>query len=254
MLRAESERGIKVIALPRLSFRMPRNRRPELMDQPGLDLAEHVEALRGLRRINALSRVGSVLWPPIEALARSKSADDRRLRVLDVATGGGDTPIRLARCAAARRLKIEIDACDISPQAVHYAQSQAVSHGVQVRFFVLDALREDLPSGYDVLCCSLFLHHLGETEAITLLSRMADGARRLVLVDDLVRNRWAYLLAWTGCHLLSRSRIVHVDGPISVAAAFTPREIISLAERAGLQGATLTRHWPQRFLLTWSVK
>jgi hypothetical protein len=59
-------------------------------------------------------------------------------------------------------------------------------------------------------------------------------------------------MAVVGCHLLSGSRVVHVDGPISVAGAFTPGEALSLAEQAGLQGATLTRHWPQRYLLTWN--
>ncbi len=233
---------------------MQRCRRPELMDQPGLEPAEHVRALQGLGRINVLSRAGSVHWPPIERLARLKATDNRPLRVLDLATGGGGTPITLARRAAAKGLNVQIDGCDISPQAIHYAQERAAAHGVGVRFFVLDALREELPSDYDILCCSLFLHHLSETDAIALLSRMAAAAQSLVLIDDLVRSRWGYLLALTGCHVMSGSRIVHVDGPTSVAAAFTPSEALSLAERAGLQGASLTRHWPQRFLLTWGVQ
>jgi len=249
----ESDRGIRVSALAH-SFTMKRRRRPELMDQPGLELAEHVRALQGLGRINVLSRVGSVLWPPIARLARLKGMNDSPLRVLDLATGGGDTPITLARRAAEMGLNVEIDGCDINSQAVQYAREQACARGVRVKFFVLDALNEALPSDYDVLCCSLFLHHLGETDAVALLSRMAAAARCLVLVDDLVRNRWAYLLALAGCHLLSGSRVVHFDGPTSVAAAFTPGEALSLAERGGLQGASLTRHWPQRFLLTWSVK
>ena len=80
-------------SLPYSFFTMQRSRRPELMDQPGLELAEHVRALQGLGRINVLSRVGSILWPPIERLARLKGMNDRPLRVLDLATGGGDTPI-----------------------------------------------------------------------------------------------------------------------------------------------------------------
>jgi SAM-dependent methyltransferase len=233
---------------------MQRCRQPELMDQPGLDLKEHLQALRGLRRINILSRTGSVLWPAIAGLARRKEESGRPVRVLDLATGGGDTPIALAQRAVRAKLNVEIDGCDINPQAVQYAQNQADARGTRVRFFVLDALNETLPSDYDVLSCSLFLHHLDETDAITLLRRMAAAARRLVLVDDLVRNQWGYLLAKVGCRLLSGSHIVHTDGPISVAAAFTPAEALSLAERAGLVGATLTRHWPQRYLLTWSVR
>src|SRR5262249_6469171 len=92
--------------------------------------------------------------------------------------------------------------------------------------------------------------HLDETDAIALLGRMAAAARRLMLVDDLVRSRWGYLLALVGCRLLSGSRIVHVDGPRSVAAAFTPGEALSIAERAGLSQARLICHWPQRFLLS----
>ena len=49
-------------------------------------------------------------------------------------------------------------------------------------------LREALPSSYEVLCCSLFLHHLDESDAISLLRRMAAAAQNLVLVDDLVRG------------------------------------------------------------------
>jgi 2-polyprenyl-3-methyl-5-hydroxy-6-metoxy-1,4-benzoquinol methylase len=174
------------------------------------------------------------------------------VRVLDLATGGGDTPIKLDRQARRVGLNLEVQGCDINPQAIDYAREQARAYNANVRFFVLDAVHAILPSDYDVLTCSLFLHHLDETNAIALLRRMGNAARGLVLVDDLVRSRWGYFMAVVGCHLLSGSRVVHVDGPISVAGAFTPSEALSLAERAGLRGATLTRHWPQRFLLTWS--
>jgi SAM-dependent methyltransferase len=230
-----------------------RRRQPELMDQPGLPVSEHRQALRGLRRINLLSRTGAVLWPAIARLARNEESD-KPVRVLDLATGGGDTPIALARRAFRAGLDVEIDGCDINPQAVRYAQEQAKACGVPVRFFALDALNEPLPSDYDILSCSLFLHHLDEADVVGLLRRMAASARRLVLVDDLIRSRWGYFMAVIGCHLLSGSRVVHVDGPISVASAFTLDEVLSLAERAGLRGATLTRHWPQRFLLIWSAR
>jgi hypothetical protein len=79
---------------------------------------------------------------------------------------------------------------------------------------------------------------------------MAAAARRLVLVDDLVRSRSGYLLALIGCRLLTGSRIVHVDGPRSVASAFATGEVFALAARAGLPQARLVRHWPQCFLLS----
>jgi 2-polyprenyl-3-methyl-5-hydroxy-6-metoxy-1,4-benzoquinol methylase len=228
-----------------------RDCQPELMDQPGLGWTEHSAALRGLGRINFLSRASLALWHPIVALAREMSGARRPVRVLDLATGGGDSPIALARRAARSSLPVEIEGCDINSQAVSYAQEQAEARGVRVRFFVLDALKEPLPEEFDVLCCSLFLHHLDEHNALALLRRMAGATRQIVLIDDLIRSRRGYLLALIGTRLLSRSRIVHVDGLLSVRSAFTLAEARLLAEHAGLRGARVRRHWPERFLLSW---
>jgi 2-polyprenyl-3-methyl-5-hydroxy-6-metoxy-1,4-benzoquinol methylase len=227
-----------------------RHRQPEIMDQPGLDAGEHAGALRGLGRINGLSRSAPILWAKIAA--RAREGGDAPLRVLDVASGGGDVLIRLACCAVGAGKNVRFEGCDLSPQAVEFARAQAEQRGAEVRFFVWDALGGPLPDGYDVVTCTLFLHHLDEASAVTLLRRMAAAARQLVLVDDLIRSRLGHALAWVGCHLLSRSRVVHFDGPASVAAAFTSDEAARLALAAGLEGARLERHWPQRYLLSWS--
>lgn len=227
-----------------------RRRQPELLDQPGVDFADHESALVGLRRINVLSRTSSFLWPAIARLGRERNGSDPPIRLLDLATGGGDIPIALTRRASRSGIRLQIDGFERNPQAVQFARARARACGAAVNFSVYDALRSPLPSGYDVVTCSLFLHHLDESDAMFLLRQMA-GAGGMVLVDDLIRSRRAYFLAWIGCQLLSRSHIVHHDGPLSVASAFTPGEALWLASRAGLFGATITRHWPYRYLLTW---
>jgi 2-polyprenyl-3-methyl-5-hydroxy-6-metoxy-1,4-benzoquinol methylase len=239
-----------LIPLPSLRDRC---RQPELMDQPGLELALHWRALEGLRRINAMSRTSAILWRPIAMLAAADREKDRTTRALDLATGGGAIPIVLSRRAARRGFRVTIDGCDKSPQAIEFASQEAAARGVQSRFFVLDVLNQPLPEDYDIIMCSLFLHHLDEASAISLLKRMAAAARRLVLVDDLVRSRLGYLLAYLGCRLLSGSHIVHADGPVSVAAAFTIDETCALTRKAGLRDAKLVPHWPQRFLLSWNA-
>ena len=112
-------------------------------------------------------------------------------------------------------------------------------------------MRGDLPSGYDVLVSSLFLHHLEQAQAVDLLARMGRGAGTLVLINDLRRARGGYYLAWLATRILSRSHITHVDGPRSVEAAFTLAEAAAMAKAAGLVGATVTRYWPYRYLLSW---
>ena len=227
-----------------------RDRQPEVMDQPGLDPAEHARALNGLRRINAISRCSAGLFHSIQALAIRQP--ETPLRVLELACGGGDTAIDLALMAQRQGLELEIQACDFNPEAVRIARANAGKRNAKLTFFSADALSETIDDeSFDVVFCTLFTHHLDDSDVERLLARMARRARRLVLVNDLIRSRLGYVMAWTGTRLLSRSWVVHTDGPLSVRAAFRPAEIMALARRAGLEGVQLHRCWPERYLLSW---
>ena len=88
----------------------------------------------------------------------------------------------------------------------------------------------------------------------TPTGHIGSRAARLLVVSDLRRSAAGYAVAWTTCRLLSRSPVVHFDGPVSVLAAWTPKELAALARDAGLaaDGRLSLRHcWPWRMLLTW---
>ncbi len=219
------------------------------MDQPDLERGCHGRALRGLERINRLSGSAAILWPALYHLGKKLG---RPLRILDVATGGGDVPVQLWKRARRHDLEVHIEGCDLRPAAVAFAQAQADQAQAPLRFFILDALHDEIPTTFDALTCSLFLHHLDEDEARVLLGRLKAAARHLVLVNDLRRGVLAWFLAWVGTRLLTRSKVVHVDGPRSVAAAFSREELVVLAGQAGLEAAAVRRRWPFRMLLSWA--
>lgn len=221
---------------------------PELMDQPGLDAELHRDALKGLSRINLVSNSAGILWPPIRELARRST---RPLRILDIATGGGDNPVELWRKAQREGVPIEIEACDQSDCALEHAQELAGSCGADVRFFQRDVLSDSLPNGYDVVMSSLFMHHLSEDEAVRVLRAKADASRNVVLVNDLLRSPAGLALAYIACHTLSRSHVVRTDGPRSVRAAYTIQELRHIAEEAGMGEARFVWRWPFRYLMTW---
>jgi len=123
--------------------------------------------------------------------------------------------------------------------------------GARARFFERDILGECDFGGFDAVICSLFLHHLDEEQAVALLRRMARRRARLIVINDLCRSLTGWLLAYAGTRLLSRSDVVHTDGPRSVEAAFSLAEARCLAARAGLSGARVSARWPCRLLLTW---
>lgn len=216
------------------------------MDQPGLDPGEHLKALEGLERINRVSATARTLWGEIVR----EIAPRRRLRVLDLACGGGDVAVALWKYARRAGIDAEVLGIDINALAVRRAREKAERERAAVRFERRDVLRGELPAESDVVMNSLFLHHLDGPDAELLLRRMAASSRGLVLVDDLARGVGGYLLALAGTRLLSRSRVVHIDGPLSVRAAFTASELSGMAARAGLRRSKVRRRWPSRLMLT----
>jgi SAM-dependent methyltransferase len=227
-----------------------RHQQPEVMDQPGLDAVAHRQALDALRRVNALSAGAQAVWPLIRDFCRERRrrGDRRPVRLLDLATGGGDLPVRLWKRARREDLDLEIAGCDRSALAVEHATDHARGARADVAFFEHDVLAQPLPAGYDVLTTSLFLHHLDEPEAVGLLRAMGS-AGELVLVDDLRRGPAGWVLAYAGVRLLSRSTVAHVDGPRSVEGAFTCDEARELARQAGWTNFEVRPRWPCRFLL-----
>jgi len=235
--------------MPLLRDLSHRDRRPELMDDPALAETLHRQALSGLERVNRISGIASLLWRSIHPLCQR--SPQRPLRVFDVGCGGGDISVGVWKKAQRAGCPIQIGGCDISPKALRMSTERARAAGAEAEYVSVDILNEPLPRGWDVMYCSLFLHHFDEEQGVRLLCNMAQNAEQMVLVDDLIRDRLGYFLCWWGVRLLTRSPIVHVDGPLSVRAGFQPAEVLDMADRAGMPGAKISRHWPQRLLMKW---
>jgi len=223
---------------------------PEKMDDPDLPESEHRRALRGLARLNRASGGARAIW------RESRSALDRspsRPRALDVACGGGDVTLDLARRARRAGLDVRWTLADVSPTALDQASARLERGGFACEVVRIDALADELPSGFDLVTCSLFLHHLDPRDAAALLRSLARAAAGRVVVADLRRTRLNLVAAIVASRTLSRSSVVHFDAPASVRAAYTLGELERLAESAGLAGARIRRAWPQRMTLTWDA-
>lgn len=233
------------------------SREPELMDDPSLPAAEHMAALDALGRINLISRTASRLVAGIVRLIEGRpSADGRPLRVVDLACGGGDVTVGVAAALETMRARGRIGPAtvtgfDMSPRAVERAARRAAATGVgNVSFSVRDVAADGCPS-CDVAVNSLFLHHLDDVTAASVLRSMAEASRCGVVVSDLIRSRCGLTLAMLGTTLLCGSRVARIDGPMSVRAARTTAEYRDLCAHAGLTEAVLRRAWPERIVIEW---
>jgi SAM-dependent methyltransferase len=245
---------------PDLKFR---NLVPELMDDPNLPAADHQLALKGLRRINRFSGTVSHLASQILKLARRRPQP--HWTILDIGCANGENLMQLHKMLD-QHISVSCIGWDISPYSIQSAKELADSLGLstdQVRFEIVDALATPEPLTQasanagsvkpiaDIVMNSLFMHHFDEPSVVQLLTQSSKLAKVAVLADDLHRTAVGWILAKLGCWILSRSPVVHFDGPQSVRAAFSSAEIMELAKQAGLHDCQLVRHWPERYTLCW---
>lgn len=220
---------------------MRRIDRPELMDHAS-DPKELGADLRNLEAINRFLGGRSLIRRQLKRVL-SRLPSGRSLRVLDVATGGGDLPREVAGQLRRRGIRATLLAIDYNPLTI--ATAREWSRGLpEIRFARGDARRLPIREGsVDLVLASLLLHHFGDEEAIQVLREMARVTRHALIVNDLRRSPTALALIWLLTRFC-RNRMTRYDGPLSVRRAFTVAEMRRLAEAAGLEGARVV---PQPF-------
>lgn len=189
---------------------------PELMDHPGLPVAEVAEAYEVLRRVNR--QLGNLAATRRE-FRRFVREEGRVPTVLDVGSGSGDIPLALQQLAPPERLGLVL-ALDRDPTAVRAAARRGV---VAVRG---DALRLPMADqSVDLVIAVKFAHHFSGASLTRLLGEMTRVARRRVVVLDIRRHRLAYWGFRLWSHLFTTNRLVRFDGPLSVLRGFTRDEL-----------------------------
>ncbi len=203
---------------------------PEWMDRPDAAPAELEAALKSLRGLNRYFGSYRVVAHFIERWI--KPGD--HLRVLDLATGSADIPRLIADHARRVGAKVEIVAVDFQPSTVETARRLSAGYP-EIVCECADVLTFRSNESFDIVICSLALHHFSEEDAVRLLRRCREVSRRFVLVSDLRRG----VLLSGGVYLLTlsifRDPMTRNDGRASAQRAFSFGELRGLALRAGWQ-------------------
>ena len=201
---------------------------PELMDRPQPVTTELVSDLRNLRQLNRY--FGS--YGLTTHFLRKWIQPGAQLRVLDLATGSGDIPRLVVDYARKVDATVTVEAIDQQSSTLEIARGLSADYP-EMDFKQGDVLFFGEDGQYDIVLCSLALHHFDEASAVRLLERCRHLSRRFVLVSDLRRG----FLVTVGVYLLTaliyHESMTRIDARLSAERAFSFREFGSLAKRAG---------------------
>ena len=200
---------------------------PELMDRPQPVSAELERDLHNLRQLNRFFGSHRLVLRFIRRWVQSGDS----LTVADLATGSGDIPRVIVDYTRAIGTRVTIDAIDQQSATLEIARRLSASYP-EIAYINANILEWESSEPYDLVLCSLVLHHFSDEDAVRLLRRCRELSRKYVLVSDLRRS----YLATIGVYLLTaavfREPMTRYDGRLSASRAFSFAELRALAERA----------------------
>ena len=213
---------------------------PEVMDEAG-----EADAYMGAAGEAHLARLDAWWIERVVAFGPRGEA-----RVLDVGTGGGQIPAKVAR----RRPGWGIWAVDRAGSmlaagvaGIEAARREAASAIEPFRLGLALAEARALPfpdGAFDLVISNSLLHHIGDPTAVLDEIARAAGPSGRVLLRDLRRPPCGLLpawVAWHGRHYGGEMRRLYED---SVGAAFTPEELAIVVRHSGLAGASVRAAGP----------
>src|SRR3954447_7815382 len=203
---------------------------PELMDQPQPVTRELERDLANLRSLNRWFGSHGL----IRHFLRCWLLPNSKARILDVATGSGDIPRLVVEFARRQNISVDVQAIDQQASTVEIARRLSAGYP-EIEFFSADLLEWQPAERYDVVLCSLTLHHFSEDNAVRVLQKCREFSRGHVLLADLRRARWLSLAVHFLTATIYRDAMTKTDARLSAARAFSFAEMQELARRAGWQ-------------------
>ncbi len=225
-----------------------RSLEPENLDKGTYTPEEYEGCLVELRRVNEW--LGDTQALRDSLLQEIERANLRSFSVLDVGAGSGEllrVTAQWARETSRQAFLVGLELNQRSAQAI-LGESSAFPEIASVQG---DGFRLPFPDrAFDYSIQSLTLHHFDDDGAVKILREMARVAARGIFVIDLHRNPVAYFFYTTVGHLFLHNRLIREDGALSILKSWTPEELKTIGNDAGLTNVKVENHFPARLILS----
>ncbi len=219
---------------------------PEKMDAPDADPAEVARTVKYIdfthRALGGYRVIQNGLLSLLQGFPKGS-----RVRILDVGCGAGYQLKYLLSNKNLKNWQCEFTGMDLSADSIAEAQSLLPDSGV--KFVCRNALDADFDyASYDIVICSLFLHHLSD-EQISQLLRLWNKSNVHVLINDLHRSPMAWILFRMFALLTAAPAMARYDGALSVRKGFSRKELLDFCRDAGYSRIHLKWRWAFRYEL-----
>jgi 2-polyprenyl-3-methyl-5-hydroxy-6-metoxy-1,4-benzoquinol methylase len=226
-----------------------RSEENEIMDDFTLEGEMFRDTLDKLETINRLLGGNVVTINGVKKLLKDQPKD-QPITIIDLGCGHGDILRDVAKFGRKKGYILKLIGIDANPDAIEYA-NELSSEYPELTFEAIDIFSDVLKKlKYDVVLCTLFLHHFKDDELISFLQPTVQSAKIGVVVNDLHRHRIAYFL-FKIIGLFIKNKMVREDGLTSILRAFKKRDLENISNQVKAQ---FSIQWKWAFRYQWILK
>ena len=221
----------------------------EIMDDFTMEGALFRDTLDKLEIINRFLGGNSVTINGLKNLLKNQSKN-KTITIVDLGCGNGDILRDVAKFGRKNNYSFNLIGIDANLAAIEYAKELSKEYS-ELSFKTIDILSEDFKKqSYDVVLCTLFLHHFKNEELISFLKKTTDKATIGVVVNDLHRHKLAYYL-FKLIGFFIKNKMVRQDGLTSVLRAFKREDLENIAKEIKVH---FSIQWKWAFRYLWILK
>lgn len=223
-----------------------RTEKPEIMDDFTIGGEALVDALDKIARINQLLGGNQLTLRGVQQLIK-KIPNSQEITIVDVGCGNGDMLRTLAKYGLENNLKFTLIGIDANNFAIHHAKELSQKYS-NIHFRCEDILNQEFATlKYDIVLCTLTLHHFKNEEIIQLMTIFNKQASIGVVINDLHRNKIAYRLFQLLCFVFRLKNMPREDGLTSILRGFKKEELIRFSKKLNIKNYTVQWKWAFRY-------
>lgn len=220
----------------------------EQLDDFSLSGIELNQALDKIASINRLLGGNQVTLSGVKTLMKSVTTD-RTIKIIDIGCGNGDMLRALAAYARNKGIRFELTGIDANAAAIKHARALS-GEFPEIKYVCCDFLTSETPEQYDIVLCTLTLHHFSDVQIEGLLTVFRQKALLGIVINDLHRHRMAYYLFKLICFVFNLSELSSHDGLVSILRGFKREDLTKFSEHIK---STVTIRWKWAFRYQWII-
>jgi len=221
----------------------------EIMDDFTMEGVLIRDTLDKIEIINRFLGGNTVTIKGLKKILKNQSKN-KTITIVDLGCGNGDILRDVAKFGRKNNYSFKLIGIDANLAAIEYAKELSKEYS-ELSFKTIDILSEEFKKeSYDIVLCTLFLHHFKNEELISFLKTTIEKATIGVVVNDLHRHKLAYYL-FKLIGFFIKNKMVRQDGLISVLRAFKRKDLENISTQIKVH---FSIQWKWAFRYLWILK